>query len=123
MSRCRSHVVELIIKKAFDDGKKFRVVVVDSRPKFEGIHLSSLPPLLPSHLSSLFLHPFILFLYYLFVLSGKALLTSLTKHGVPCTYTMLNGISYIMKEVLSSFSTIISFLFCFFVCFVNLLFI
>jgi len=61
----RSHVVELIIKKAFDEGKRFRVVLVDSRPKFE----------------------------------GRSLLASLTKHGVPCSYVMLNSISYVMKEV------------------------
>jgi translation initiation factor eIF-2B subunit delta len=74
--------VEMIIKKAFDEGKKFRVVVVDSRPKFEGFN---------------FIIIFIIF--YLFIYTGKALLASLTQHGVPCTYTMLNGISYIMKEV------------------------
>jgi len=31
-----SHVVEVTLKKAFDESKKFRVVIVDSRPKFEG---------------------------------------------------------------------------------------
>lgn len=32
----RSHVIELALKKAYDEGKKFKVIVVDSRPKFEG---------------------------------------------------------------------------------------
>lgn len=36
MTYGRSHVVEKILKKAQDDGKRFRVVVVDSRPKLEG---------------------------------------------------------------------------------------
>jgi len=65
----RSCVVEMIIKKAFDEGKKFRVIVADSRPKME----------------------------------GRGLLTSLTKHGVSCTYILMNGISYIMKEVTKVF--------------------
>jgi translation initiation factor eIF-2B subunit delta len=32
----RSHVVEMILLKAFARGKSFKVVVIDSRPKFEG---------------------------------------------------------------------------------------
>jgi len=36
MTFAASHVIEMMLKKAFDDGKKFRVVIVDSRPKFEG---------------------------------------------------------------------------------------
>jgi len=31
-----SHVIEVMLKKAHDDGKSFRVIIVDSRPKFEG---------------------------------------------------------------------------------------
>eukprot|EP01114_Cavostelium_apophysatum_P019771 TRINITY_DN6455_c0_g1_i3.p1 TRINITY_DN6455_c0_g1~~TRINITY_DN6455_c0_g1_i3.p1 ORF type:complete len:343 (-),score=99.23 TRINITY_DN6455_c0_g1_i3:16-1044(-) len=39
MTFARSHVVEQLFKKAFDDGKKFRVIVVDSRPRTEGKEL------------------------------------------------------------------------------------
>jgi len=36
MTYASSHVVEVMLKKAHDDGKSFRVILVDSRPKFEG---------------------------------------------------------------------------------------
>jgi translation initiation factor eIF-2B subunit delta len=36
MTYASSHVVEAMLKKAHDDGKTFRVILVDSRPKFEG---------------------------------------------------------------------------------------
>ncbi|KYQ99844.1 eIF2B GDP-GTP exchange factor [Tieghemostelium lacteum] len=34
-----SHVVEMILEQAQSEGKKFRVIVVDSRPKHEGLEL------------------------------------------------------------------------------------
>mmetsp|Transcript_19523 Transcript_19523/g.27236 ORF Transcript_19523/g.27236 Transcript_19523/m.27236 type:complete len:686 (-) Transcript_19523:22-2079(-) len=36
LTYARSHVVEQVLKKAFDQGKKFRVIVVDSLPRKEG---------------------------------------------------------------------------------------
>jgi len=39
MTHGRSHVVELLFKKAHEEGKKFKVIVVDSRPKDEAITL------------------------------------------------------------------------------------
>lgn len=65
LTYARSHVIELTLKKAFDEGKNFKVIVVDSRPKFE----------------------------------GKVLLKRLVRHGIRCTYVLLNAISYILKEV------------------------
>jgi translation initiation factor eIF-2B subunit delta len=34
-----SHVVEMLLKKAHSEGKKFRLIIVDSRPKLEGKEL------------------------------------------------------------------------------------
>ncbi|XP_027168706.1 probable translation initiation factor eIF-2B subunit delta isoform X2 [Coffea eugenioides] len=60
-----SAVVEMVILHAHKLGKQFRVVIVDSRPRFE----------------------------------GQALLRKLVKIGVSCTYTHINAVSYIMREV------------------------
>ncbi|CAM6090738.1 unnamed protein product [Calypogeia fissa] len=60
-----SSVVEMIFVQAHELGKKFSVVVVDSRPKLE----------------------------------GERLLKRLLRQGIDCTYTYLNGVSYIMQEV------------------------
>mmetsp|Transcript_9125 Transcript_9125/g.24764 ORF Transcript_9125/g.24764 Transcript_9125/m.24764 type:complete len:575 (-) Transcript_9125:199-1923(-) len=35
----RSHVVEMLLRVAHDEGKRFKVVIVDSRPLLEGKHL------------------------------------------------------------------------------------
>eukprot|EP00466_Bigelowiella_natans_P016618 jgi/Bigna1/37325/e_gw1.19.20.1 len=65
MTYARSKVVENVITKAKEENRKFRVVIVDSRPKFE----------------------------------GKALGKRLVDKGIDCTYILLNGLSYVMKEV------------------------
>jgi len=39
LTYAKSHVVEMIIKKAFDDGKQFKVIIVDARPHLEGKEL------------------------------------------------------------------------------------
>jgi translation initiation factor eIF-2B subunit delta len=87
MTHARSHVVEMIIKQAYDEKKDFRVIVVDSRPKLEGAcflhHVSVL--LKPSRC--------------VFVSAGKELLKALVAHGVKCTYVLINAVSYVMKEV------------------------
>ncbi|KAL1209203.1 hypothetical protein V5N11_015955 [Cardamine amara subsp. amara] len=59
-----SCVVEMILLYAHEIGKKFRVVIVDSRPNLE----------------------------------GQKLLRRLVTRGLDCTYTHINGISYIMRE-------------------------
>eukprot|EP00467_Chlorarachnion_reptans_P022712 CAMPEP_0114531804 /NCGR_PEP_ID=MMETSP0109-20121206/26269_1 /TAXON_ID=29199 /ORGANISM="Chlorarachnion reptans, Strain CCCM449" /LENGTH=574 /DNA_ID=CAMNT_0001714709 /DNA_START=133 /DNA_END=1857 /DNA_ORIENTATION=- len=74
MTYARSHVVEMLLveahKKFQSNGEKgakkgFRVVIVDSRPKYE----------------------------------GKVLCKRLADQGISCTYCLLNGLSYVMKEV------------------------
>ncbi len=60
----RSHVVEEALKFAHTIGTRFRVIVVDSRPRME----------------------------------GRALLKSLTEHGIQCTYVLIVAASYVMKE-------------------------
>eukprot|EP01095_Lingulamoeba_sp_RSL-Kostka_P013086 TRINITY_DN5322_c0_g3_i1.p1 TRINITY_DN5322_c0_g3~~TRINITY_DN5322_c0_g3_i1.p1 ORF type:complete len:525 (+),score=147.30 TRINITY_DN5322_c0_g3_i1:70-1644(+) len=69
LTHASSSSVELTLKKAFDDGKEFRVIIVDSRPRKE----------------------------------GKSLLKKLVRHGLECTYVLLNAISYIMSEVTKVF--------------------
>jgi len=69
LTYAKSHVVETIIKQAYDQGKKFRVIVLDSRPKLE----------------------------------GRELLRRLVKHGIKCSYMLINAVSYIMGEVTKVF--------------------
>lgn len=57
-------------------GKKFRVIIVDSRPMREGIFVRGSVDLV-----------------------GKGLLERLVKQGVKCTYVLVNSVSFIMKEV------------------------
>ena len=38
-------------------------------------------------------------LLILFFFSGKGLLERLVKHGIKCTYVLVNSVSFIMKEV------------------------
>lgn len=65
-----SYVVEQLFIQAHKQGKKFRVVIVDNGPKFE----------------------------------GKALLHRLIQKGIDCTYTLLTGLSYVIKEVSKVFT-------------------
>lgn len=65
MSYAKSHVVEMTFKKAYDEGKQFRVIVVDARPKLE----------------------------------GKEMARRLIRHGIKCTYILINALSYVMEEV------------------------
>ncbi|XP_074317232.1 translation initiation factor eIF2B subunit delta-like [Silene latifolia] len=60
-----SSVVEMVLIYAHELGKKFRVIIIDSRPKLE----------------------------------GQGLLRRLVTKGLRCTYTHINGASYIMHEV------------------------
>ncbi|KAH9617312.1 hypothetical protein KSS87_016186 [Heliosperma pusillum] len=60
-----SSVVEMVLVYAHELGKKFRVIIIDSRPKLE----------------------------------GQGLLRRLVTKGLRCTYTHINGVSYIMHEV------------------------
>ena len=65
MTMGNSHIVKRIILDAHEQGRNFRVIVADSRPRHE----------------------------------GKQLLRKLVKHGVRCSYVLLNACSYVMKEV------------------------
>ncbi|XP_019628473.1 PREDICTED: translation initiation factor eIF-2B subunit delta-like [Branchiostoma belcheri] len=60
-----SSLIKKVLCDAHDSGKKFSVVVVDGRPKFE----------------------------------GKEMLRRLVRHGIKCTYVLINAVSYIMQEV------------------------
>nr|XP_043607960.1 translation initiation factor eIF-2B subunit delta-like [Erigeron canadensis] len=60
-----SSLVEMIMLHAHKLGRQFRVVIVDSRPHFE----------------------------------GQQLLRRLVEKGLSCTYSHINGVSYIMHEV------------------------
>jgi translation initiation factor eIF-2B subunit delta len=69
LTYARSHVVEKLLLTAHKKGKKFRLIIADSRPLMEGMELRR----------------------------------RLAKQGLNCTYILLNGISYIMKEVTKVF--------------------
>ncbi|KAL0134312.1 hypothetical protein PUN28_001249 [Cardiocondyla obscurior] len=60
-----SSLIHKILVEAHTAGKKFRVIVVDSRPWLE----------------------------------GKELLRRLAKHGIDCSYILINALSFIMPEV------------------------
>ena len=60
-----SPLVRNLLMKAYRDGKKFRVIVVDARPRF----------------------------------LGRPLVEYLVSHDVPVSYTPINAIAYVMKEV------------------------
>lgn len=69
--------------QAHKEGKKFRVVVVDSHPKKEGIS------------------PFLIFFSPSKL--GKELLARLSKLGIKCTYVLISAVSYIMSSVTKVF--------------------
>jgi translation initiation factor eIF-2B subunit delta len=80
---CRSSVVENVLVGAWEDGKQFSVIVVDSRPMLEGEALLLLSRRL-SHLA-----------YGI----GKKLLSVLSSMGIPCTYLLLPSIGSVITEV------------------------
>jgi translation initiation factor eIF-2B subunit delta len=65
LTYARSHVVEESLRETHLKGKKFRVIVVDSKPHNE----------------------------------GRALVKRLLDDGLECSYTQINAVSYIMKDV------------------------
>lgn len=60
-----SEVMMKVLQHAWEQNKRFRVIVVDSRPVF----------------------------------GGRILLESLRKLGIPCTYILLNAVTYALPEV------------------------
>ncbi|XP_074656252.1 translation initiation factor eIF2B subunit delta-like [Tubulanus polymorphus] len=64
-----SSVIKKVLCDASNSGKKFRVIVVDGRPKFE----------------------------------GKEQLRRLVKHGINCSYVLINAASYVMQEATKVF--------------------
>jgi translation initiation factor eIF-2B subunit delta len=77
----RSSIVERVLLHAWEEGKRFSVVVVDSRPMLEG----RLCPAATLHLSD--------------ALSGKKLLAVLAAAAIPCTYLLLPALGAIISEV------------------------
>ncbi|XP_077488072.1 eukaryotic translation initiation factor 2B subunit delta [Amblyomma americanum] len=65
LTYCCSSLVKGVLKLAHESGKKFRVIVVDSRPQYR----------------------------------GREMLNYLSDLGISCTYVLITGVSYIMKEV------------------------
>ena len=92
---CSSSVVHKCVVEAHQDGKQFRVIVVDSRPKFEGMHMYTHTH---THLHTTVLI-MIELLFSVIVSEGQQLLRKLVKAGVKCSYILINAVSYIMKEV------------------------
>lgn len=85
---CSSSIVTESLIKAHNDGIRFKVIVVDSRPKLEGIYIGTQ--------SSLTYDLITVNIYYT---AGQYTLRKLTKAGIPCSYILINAVSYIMKEV------------------------
>lgn len=75
--------MEKVLLRAHDEGKRFSVIVVDSRPLFEG---SSLTP------------PIFTLLTHIFH-QGKSLLRILASTSIPCTYTLLPALPSLITEV------------------------
>jgi translation initiation factor eIF-2B subunit delta len=73
--------VERVLLHAWEEGKRFSVVVVDSRPMLEG----RLCPATTLHLSDVPL--------------GKKLLAVLAAAAIPCTYLLLPALGAIISEV------------------------
>ena len=80
----RSSVVEKILLRAHEEGKRFSVIVVDSRPLLEGTLMLISFPLCSCSTQS-----------------GKALLRTLTNTSppIPCTYALLPALPSLMTEV------------------------
>lgn len=97
LTYARSSVVQGLLLAAHAKGIKFKVIVVDSRPRFEGKcdfpliciwrkfvghnRLLTFPPIWP------------------LPTTGKQLLRALATAGVPCTYVLLTAIGHVMREV------------------------
>lgn len=79
-------MVEKSLLHAWDSGKRFSVIVVDSRPMLEGT-------LLHFPLGTI-THVFIL---------GKALLRSLTTASIPCTYLLLPSLPSVLPHTTTLF--------------------
>ena len=96
------------MKDAFDAGKRFHVIVIDSRPKNEGILCNRYHR--PAATRDRRQFPrwdmllIILLLWLLFVLSyhlnfpGIHCLKQLLKHGVRCSYAQITSLAYLIKE-------------------------
>lgn len=76
----RSSVVEKLLLSAHRAGKRFEVIVVDSRPMLEG---NGIPLFVRLALTEQ---------------SGKNLLRTLAAVGIPCTYCILSALGTIMNS-------------------------
>jgi len=85
LTYARSSVVEQTLLNAWDkgNGKKFSVVVVDSRPLLEGM----------------FFHPKARTCLWINDFSGKNLLRVLTSADIPCTYLLLPSLPSLLPTI------------------------
>jgi translation initiation factor eIF-2B subunit delta len=84
LTYAKSSVVEALLLEAKRSGYEFRVVVVDSRPMFEGKGYDA-QPFNGFHRSH--------------IQSGKHLLRRLVSAGIDCTYVLLSSIYVVLKDV------------------------
>lgn len=82
LTQSRSSVVEKVLLRAHEEGKKISVIVVDSRPMLEGLFCISMQ-----------------FDLTIDVPLGKKLLQTLTNAGIPCTYLLLPALPAAITEV------------------------
>ncbi|KAG6335047.1 hypothetical protein ID866_4049 [Astraeus odoratus] len=80
-ARQRSSVVEKVLLQAWEDGKRFSVIVIDSRPMLEG----TASGYSPDECS-------------LRTLTGKVLLKALTAQSIPCTYLLLPSLPAVLPH-------------------------
>jgi translation initiation factor eIF-2B subunit delta len=85
----RSSVVEKVLLHSWADGKRFSVIVVDSRPMLEGASLLFCPNIVHSSHFPCSL--------------GKALLKSLTAASIPCTYLLLPSLPSVLPHTTTLF--------------------
>lgn len=95
LTYARSSVVQGLLLAAHAKGIKFRVIVVDSRPRFEGTKEGQIDFLNATSREARKLQCANRLLH----LIGKQLLRALANAGVSCTYVLLTAIGHVMREV------------------------
>ena len=88
-----------ILKDAFDAGKKFRVIVVDSRPKSEGKYCMHQTGIITSLQFADDLKSTMQVKLSPLCVVGIHCLKQLLKHGIKCSYAQITSLAYLMKEV------------------------
>jgi translation initiation factor eIF-2B subunit delta len=97
LTYARSSVVQGLLLAAHAKGIKFKVIVVDSRPRFEGI---AIVRVCVGNGDNMMVMVAPLTHAFCWAISlGKQLLRALANAGVPCTYVLLTAIGHVMREV------------------------